>query len=222
MIPLHVFSIADSEATSIRVDGTVEEYLREYPEYTHEFTVYGWKLDDIPSFPPYIKPLIIIQDDSFPYATKLVDVVYSIFPNPENSSKIAVYRRPVRNSVPVHFYQTSDGVKASLVELNLPHAMELARVFMPMKSYRTFAPIGRTCMPVDGQFKNSSSFNSCVSTTKYPDVTETTPFQVTVNDASSTDTTDTAEPESCNDWFPIGGVVLFAVLVAAVIWKLWR
>lgn len=219
MIPLHVFTIAGSNASSLRVGGNPEDYLKEYPQYTHDFTVYGFDIN-LPVFPPYIKPLIILEKDSFPYTTKLVDVVYSIFPSPEGSEKIAVYRRPVRNTVPVYFYKVSDGVKASLEELPLEPAMELHRVFMTTKEYSVFAAISETCTPVDGEFSDSTNFDKCVETTNVRTSTESgsSPMVVDTTETDTTDATDTQK--TCWNWIALVASGMLLILLLAIIWKL--
>lgn len=211
MIPLHVFTVTGSKASSIRAGISIEEILDEYPEYSYDFTVYGWDITTIPSFPPYIKPLIILQKDSFPYTTKLVDVVYSIFPEPDNSEKIAVYRRPVRNTVPVYFYKTPDGIKASLKELSLEPAMDLQRVFMPVKPYTNFAPINGTCVPVDGDFSNSTNFDKCIETSMVP-------LPVGAGSSPLQAVSETSQNSSC--WWGIIAAIMLGLLLGVVVWKL--
>jgi hypothetical protein len=208
MIPVYIFNVSGSQASAIRVGGDYKDILDRYPDFTLDFTVYGWNIDDLPIFPSYIKPLIIIDKDSFPYTTKLIDVVYSIFPSPDNSQKVAVYRRPVRNTVPVYFYNTQDGVKASLAELPLEPAMDLARVFMPQKEYTNFANIDNTCMPVDGDFVDSMNFDKCIETTstRKPNIESTAVATTTEKDCSLT-------------WVIIVSS-MFIILIALMIWKI--
>lgn len=207
MIEVNVFKISGSKASAIFVGSDVSEVLNKYPNMSLDFTVYGFSLDELPLIPPYIKPLIIIQKNSFNYTTKLVDVVYSIFPSPDNSQKVGVYRRPVRNTVPIYFYQTSDGVKASLSELPLPPAMELHRVFMTRKPYSKFSPIDNTCTPVDGVFKDSTSIDSCI---------ESTP----VFTAETLDSSDSSDSGDGSCWWGISVIIAMGLLIAAILWKL--
>lgn len=221
MTPLHVFTVKGSEASSIRVGGDLKEYLSEYPDFSHDFTVYGFDFDSLPVFPPYVKPLILLQKNSFPYTTDLVDVVYSIFPSPENSQKIGVYRRPVRNTVAVYFYATKHGVKASLTELNLQPAMELHRVFMSAKNYGNFAAISETCVPVDGKFKGSTNFDKCVETTNVRTATDPGGSPMVSNsEPAKTKTKSDSTTKKCWTTAAIVASCMLLILVGLMVWKL--
>ena len=180
MIPLHVFTSSSApDKSRIVIDGTVDEFLEDHPSFSHDFTVYVWDLSEVPEIPSYIKPFIIISSDAYPYTTTLVDVVYSIFPN--KGQKFAAYRRPVRNTVPLYFYQVNGGVKVSQTQLDLPNAMDLPAIFVTLDSHMSFAKIHGTCTPVQTEtsrhFTDSfSTFAECVASRAMTQVaTETNP-----------------------------------------------
>ncbi|MBL4898463.1 MAG: hypothetical protein JKX76_02320 [Colwellia sp.] len=124
-------------------------------DYTYQFTVYVFVLDDfdtdkISVIPSDMKTFIELSKDEYPYTTTLVDVIYSIFPNPPNSQKFVTYRLPTEYTIPLYLYKTTFGTLITLEEFG-PENPRPPGVIGTEKLFRIFCYANKTNLDLESQ-----------------------------------------------------------------------